>query len=273
MNNEYYGAPSTPNENFLAHYGIKGMKWGVRKAIDRGNDRALSRQYRKAEKKLAKLEKRAASGKKYAKRAALMGAGAAAAGGVAATGTRGISAAMRGVGSAGGTVARGLGAGALSAANLAQRMGIRGAGKLRAASKALYTAGNKTQVGVGRAANAVDAWGRSKDIGNTVNTLGRGKAMSSAVDALGRGKVNVPAQGIDSVRNKLGGMSNSGYTRLAGAALGAGLAAGAGYNAYRAATTKRAAKKAAQFRAEMNKAFAGTKYANGRPAGSKKRRR
>ena len=55
---------------YLAHSGVKGMKWGVRKAIERGNDRALSRQYRKAQKKLAKLEKRAASGKKYAKPAA-----------------------------------------------------------------------------------------------------------------------------------------------------------------------------------------------------------
>ena len=43
---------------YLAHYGIKGMKWGVRKARERGNDRALGRQYRKAAKKLAKLEKR-----------------------------------------------------------------------------------------------------------------------------------------------------------------------------------------------------------------------
>lgn len=29
--NEYYGIASTPTDDFLAHYGIKGMKWGVRK--------------------------------------------------------------------------------------------------------------------------------------------------------------------------------------------------------------------------------------------------
>ena len=52
-----------------------------------------------------------------------------------------------------------------------------------------------------------------------------------------------------------------------------GLAGAAGYNAYRAATTKKAAKKAAQFRSEMNKTFAGTKYANAPRTPQKKRRR
>ena len=28
MSNEYYGAPTTANDDFLAHYGIKGMHWG-----------------------------------------------------------------------------------------------------------------------------------------------------------------------------------------------------------------------------------------------------
>lgn len=33
----YYGVPSTPNDSFLAHYGVKGMKWGVRRAIEKGS--------------------------------------------------------------------------------------------------------------------------------------------------------------------------------------------------------------------------------------------
>ena len=51
---EYYGVVRS-NSPELSHYGIRGMKWGVRKAIERGDDKALSRQYRKAQRKLRKL--------------------------------------------------------------------------------------------------------------------------------------------------------------------------------------------------------------------------
>ena len=54
---EYYAVIRSTDH--LAHYGVKGMKWGVRKAIERGNFRALSRQYNKAQKKLAKLNRAA----------------------------------------------------------------------------------------------------------------------------------------------------------------------------------------------------------------------
>lgn len=33
---EYYGTPAASSD-FLAHYGVKGMRWGVRKAIEKGN--------------------------------------------------------------------------------------------------------------------------------------------------------------------------------------------------------------------------------------------
>lgn len=61
------------------HYGIKGMRWGVRKAIEKGNNKALARQYKKAAKKLAKLNKRAdievqsANANKYNKIAKIAG--------------------------------------------------------------------------------------------------------------------------------------------------------------------------------------------------------
>ncbi len=53
----YYAVERSSNS--LSHYGVKGMKWGVRKAIERGNSKALGRQYRKAERRLAKLQNRA----------------------------------------------------------------------------------------------------------------------------------------------------------------------------------------------------------------------
>ena len=82
---EYYAVERTGDS--IAHYGVRGMKWGVRKAIQSGNAKALGRQFRKAEKKLAKLEKRGASGKKYAKRAAKLGAAGAALGAAGALGS------------------------------------------------------------------------------------------------------------------------------------------------------------------------------------------
>ena len=56
--NEYYGVASTPTEDFLAHYGIRGMKWGVRKSIADGNGRRLNRHYNAAVRRLQKLTAR-----------------------------------------------------------------------------------------------------------------------------------------------------------------------------------------------------------------------
>lgn len=277
---------------YLAHYGVKGMKWGVRKAIERGNDRALGRQYRKAAKKLAKLEKRAASGKKYAKRAARLGAGAAVAGGLAALGTSGVGkivnaagagtrSAMKGFGG----VAAGVGRAATNAA-----MRIPGNGRLKKAALnsslavrnvgiASQNAAGRTGVAVSKAGDAIQRWGHSKSIGSSAN-----KAISTGLTNFQRGGSKA-AQTLTSngmIRQarigsrNLGNLSNSTIARLGAGAIGAGLAGAAGYNAYRAATTKRAAKKAAQFRSEMNKAFAGTKYANGggnRQGGRRRKRR
>lgn len=54
---EYYAVQRSTD--YLAHYGVKGMKWGVRKAIEKGNSRALGRHYAKAQKKLKKLNAKA----------------------------------------------------------------------------------------------------------------------------------------------------------------------------------------------------------------------
>lgn len=59
MSNEYYGVASTPMDDYLAHYGVRGMKWGVRKAIHKGTDKAMEKAYKKASKKLKKLTAKA----------------------------------------------------------------------------------------------------------------------------------------------------------------------------------------------------------------------
>lgn len=75
---EYYAVERSPE--YLMHYGIKGMRWGVQKALLKKGDkraRALHKQYNKANNYLAKLNKKANIGeqkiqqKKYAKRAGL----------------------------------------------------------------------------------------------------------------------------------------------------------------------------------------------------------
>ena len=75
---KYYGVERS--EEYLAHYGVRGMKWGVRKAIASGNTKHLDRQWRKAQKKLAKLNnnadinKQKSIAKKYGKIAKISGA-------------------------------------------------------------------------------------------------------------------------------------------------------------------------------------------------------
>lgn len=57
---KYYGVERS--SDFLAHYGVKGMRWGVQKARNLGlntgrGSRKLAKQYAKAQKRLAKLNK------------------------------------------------------------------------------------------------------------------------------------------------------------------------------------------------------------------------
>lgn len=82
----------------LAHYGVKGMRWGVRRALATGNQAMLDKHYRKAAKKLAKLQRIGdhpglSKAKAAAYGAAAAGTGALAVGGtgLAAKGLRGIN--------------------------------------------------------------------------------------------------------------------------------------------------------------------------------------
>lgn len=277
-NEGYYGVTRT--DEYLAHYGIKGMKWGVRKAIESGNSARLGRQYRKAQKKLAKLEARANNGKKYAKRAAALGAGAAAAGGLAAVGTTGVGTALTRAGNAAAAGGRSLGSAMvqLGGTRAFRKKGNKIGQALRTTGNNLQTVAPKaSQVGYG-ASRAVRAFGNSSSISNSARNL----LKSDAVQNLGRGYHGVGGKyvrgagqlvgkGANKAHNALNGVSNNTIARIGAGAAAAGLGAGAAYNAYRAATTKRAAKKAAQFRSEMNKAFAGTQYGK-KPRQGKRRR-
>ena len=281
MNNEYYGAPSTPTEDFLAHYGVKGMKWGVRKAIERGSDRALRRQYKKASKKLAKLEKLGASGKKYAKRAVAYGAGAAAAGGLAAAGTAGVG---RLIGKTGGVIRKagpGVGNAMVKVGEAARKSNIkfvRDAGRATAHAGRTFRNSGAANVAtaLGKAGGSVGVWGNQTTLSDAARK-GLGKANTAVTGATNRAlgvgnQVSATiGRGTSNAKRALNGVSNNTLARIGAGAIGAGLGVAAARNTYRAATAKKHAAQAQEFRREMNKAFAGTKYANGMP--SKKKRR
>jgi len=290
-NDEYmYAIERSPE--YLAHYGVRGMKWGVRRAIKSGNAARLGRQYAKAQKKLAKLEKQAGKTKKYARRAALMGVGAAAAGGLAAAGTSGISSAMTKIGAHGGqamvkggklmnragsAMSTGLyNLGKATGNSTLKRIGAHGGQALINAGNAVSRAGTGVSTGLYRGSKAVRAWGNSNSIAKGAAGLYGGAAGKYASYAT-KGNSYAQKMASDVARGKaakaVGGISNNTIARIGAGAIGAGLAAGAARNAYKAATAKR---KAERFRSEMNKAFAGTKYANGGNGGNrqgKKRRR
>lgn len=288
-NNDYMYAIER-NDDYLAHFGVKGMRWGVRKAREAGNSRKLGRMYKKAARKLAKLEKRANNGKKYARRAALLGAGAAAAGGLAAAGTRGVGIGVANLSAHAARASRGAGKvisgagktiGNLANAIPGKQLGLaKAAGKVGALGTRLTNAGaiGKNAGGIVRRGADVSKkildWGNSSSISKAA---GRAIGNTSRPDFVNTMLTRTTGTNLAGYGEKLkrSGITNNTIARIGAGAIGAGLAAGAGYNAYRAATTKRAARKAAQWRSEMNRAFKGTQYANGggNRQGGKKRRR
>ena len=151
---------------------------------------------------------------------------------------------------------------------------------IRAAGSGLYSGSRSTGAALTRAGAATQIWGRKtnagKALGGVVNNAGGyvGKTLNkNGVQSTIRSVADKVSAGSRGSAKALGNVSNNTLARIGAGAVGAGLGVAAGRNAYRAATAKKHAAQAKEFRAEMNKAFVGTKYANGMPAKQKKRRK
>lgn len=222
---EYYAVQRSTDH--LAHYGVKGMKWGVRKAIATGNQRALDRHFRKAAKKLKKLQDIGLRSGKYAAKATAYGAAAAGAGTLAVGGTKMTGKAISGLGN----TIEGVAHNAMNSRKYPGKHATAAFSFVRRVGGLTKKAGNKLQ-----------EWGKPN----------MGPVDSSKVN------LNNPtswknAKLVNKNKNDL-------YFRIGAGAVAAGLGAKAAQNAYRAANGKKYREKASRFKTAMDDAFGGTKY-------------
>jgi len=235
---EYYAVQRS--DEYLAHYGVRGMKWGVKKAIEKGNAKRLSRQYAKAQKKLAKLNAKADVNKqssnaakynKIAKRSAKIGAA---------------------------------GVGTLAGLHLGKDVNN---ALSRIYSRHTVDAANK-YVNILNSDNA-----------GSYNARIAARRLADMYDSAA-GKASERAGKFeDTLSNYGGNASLVGKAARVAAIGGFGVAAGSKAKAIaakRRTTAKGHAKAVAKrdaWKKEMNKAFAGTQYANGAPRQGKRRKR
>lgn len=253
---EYYAVIRSTDH--LAHYGVKGMRWGVRRALAKGNQRALDRNFRRAARKLKKLTDIGLNSKKYAVKAAAYGAAAAGTGTIAAVGASGYAARLR-------KKAEKIGEKALSAeaASMAPLFGgkwdyVPGVTRLLTPSaRKLAAEANK----VSGKANKIDAWAKRK---KKVSTSGYTKTV---------GKDGKITYAYHKGPDKEVGLSNDTKLRLAAGAATVGLGAMSALNAYRASHPQKYRQKAVQYKNAMDEVFAGTKYAGKYVAEPRRRKR
>lgn len=247
MHNEYYGAVSTPTTDFLAHYGVRGMKWGVRKAIQRGDRKAVSRQFRKAMRKLERLNEKANLQKqkevaaKHNKRARI----------------------AAGVGAAG--------IGTIAGNNYAARKVLEAAGSLPGNYNGVR---KKRIVGEGKGIQKGEAIGGGP-VGNTTNTTSYA-AGSTTTHPSSSGSTS------SSGGNSSGGVNGFKVIRNIGAGMTAGGFATAAYQKSRAIAAKRRTMKKGHAKAvakrdawkrEMDQAFKGTSYSKQRKMNQSRRKK
>lgn len=242
----YYAIESSTDH--LAHYGVKGMRWGVRKAIATGNQRALDRHYRKAVKKLAKLQDIGLNSRKYAAKSAAYGAAAAGTGALTVGGLNLISNAVHKI----------IKIPTMKKANkfLMEHPGaneqILRANKI--GSRILASTKNNADIQeYYRIMNTPDKVKKNiENFGNT-HSIALGKKKSNIV--IGKDKKGNPVYG-----NKLVTLTNKDLYRIGTGAVAAGLLAKSAQNAYRAANGAKYREKAVNWKREMDNAFKGTKY-------------
>ena len=227
MKNEYYAfsmTSSSPTSDFIAHYGVMGMKWGVRKAIAKGNQRALDRHFRKAAKKLSKLQDIGLNSGKYAAKATAYGAAAVGTGTVAIGGPSGLAGHLRN-----------------KVTRLKAYQEYAGSINNAEAYKKYADQIAKTQ----KKADDVEAWGKSAS--------GLKRKVKTGEYTATNG-VKVPIYESKDI-------SKGSLLRVGSGAAALGLGAAAAVNAYRAANPQKYRQKAVEFKNEMDRSFAGTKYA------------
>lgn len=272
MNQEYYGTPAASSD-FIAHYGVKGMKWGVRRALQRGDINAVRKHYIKAAKKLAKLEKiGSTNSKKYATKAAAYGTGAALAGGLAVQGTEGLA---KGIVAAGklltkkktiGPIQRKYGHQLTDIERLERAKHLKEVADENAALAAKYE----------NPAKSISEWGKKIGYaGEEKYQAAKNAEIAAAQQAFNENRTITNRNSLSAAKKNdrlhIGDVSNNTLARIGAGTLAAGLGVAAARNAYRAKNGAKYRAKAARFREAMNDTFDGIDMSHVQPKKRKRR--
>ena len=202
-----------------------------------GSTRSLDRHFRKAARKLKKLQDIGLKPGKYAAKAAAYGVAAAGTGTIALAGTKGLSSLLR-------KKAAKLHSSALYSEVASEGSHIAGKAFKSRTAQELAKQGNKLY----SKADAVDKWGNHRKVVSTSSMKTRKLADGNTEYYFEKGPdVEV-------------GKSRNDKIRIAAGIATAGLGAASAVNAYRAKNYQKYRQKAVDFKNAMDEAFAGTKY-------------